>query len=61
MPDNDPEGEEGFKELLWRLHEHDAIMPRLGWSRKMLDGIFDDRQPESVTVEEWEGLCERMA
>ena len=30
LPDNDPEGEEGFKELLWRLSQCDGIKVKLG-------------------------------
>ncbi len=53
MPDNDAEGEDGFKELLWRLSQHDGVTVRLGWSSTMAGGAFAGRQPESLSFEEW--------
>ncbi len=52
LPDNDPEGEEGFKELLWRLSQRDGIKVKLGWSSAMFGGAFAGREPESLTFEE---------
>lgn len=53
LPDCDPEGESGFKDLLWKLNEHQGTHVRLGWSSAMFDGQFDQRQPESLTDQEW--------
>ena len=59
LPDNDPEGEEGFKELLWRLSQCDGIKVKLGWSNSMFDGAFAGRQPESLTFEECDVIRKR--
>ena len=53
LPDCDPEGETGFKELLWKLNEQPDIRVKLGWSSGMFEGRFAGRQPESLTDEEW--------
>lgn len=53
LPDCDSEGEAGFKDLLWKLNEHQGIHVRLGWSSAMFDSQFANRQPESLTTQEW--------
>jgi len=60
MPDNDPEGEEGCKELLWRLNQCDGLSVKLAWSRAMFGGVFAGRQPESLSFEEWKVIRTRM-
>lgn len=60
LPDTDPEGEEGFKELLWKLHQLDGLSIRLGWSSETHGGHFAGRQPESLSFEEWQQLRERL-
>ena len=60
MPDNDPEGEEGFKELLWRLNQCEGVTVRLAWSSLMFDGAFARRQPESLSFEEWNVVRTRI-
>lgn len=60
LPDTDPEGEEGFKELLWKLHQLDGLMIRLGWSSQTHDGRFAARQPESLSLEEWQAIHGRL-
>jgi len=52
LPDCDEEGEAGFQPLLWRLNE-ERVHVRLGISSTMFDGIFANRQPESITEHEW--------
>lgn len=52
LPDCDEEGEAGFKTLLWKLVEH-RVGVRLGISKTMLDAQFANRQPESITHDEW--------
>ncbi|MEP3479752.1 MAG: DNA primase [Fuerstiella sp.] len=52
LPDCDEEGEAGFKDLLWKLNEQ-QIQTRLGISSSMNNGIFNNRQPEDLTEEEW--------
>ena len=53
FPDNDDEGEAGFKELLWALAER-GLDVRLGWSRRSHAGQFDGRQPEEIAEDDWE-------
>ncbi len=60
LPDNDPEGEEGFRELLWQLHQQDGLSIRLGWSSKTHGGRFAGRQPESLSLEEWKLILSRL-
>lgn len=61
MPDTDSEGEEGCRELLWNLHQHEGIAPRLAWTSTMDGGQWKERQPESLSPEEWEKLAARLA
>jgi hypothetical protein len=51
--DADDAGDEGSKEALWQLAQR-GLDVRLGWSRTMHGGKFAGRQPENLTVEEWE-------
>lgn len=60
MLDNDDEGEAGAKELLWQLNHCDGVAPRLGWSRELFSGRFADRQPESLSPEEWTPIRDRL-
>jgi hypothetical protein len=53
--DADEPGDTGAKEALWLLAQR-QLQVRLGWSRAMHGGAFADRQPESLTREEWEML-----
>ena len=52
MHDANIEGDEGAKESLWRLHEAN-LKPYLIWSRNKDDGRFKNREPESVSDEDW--------
>ena len=61
MPDNDAEGEEGFKELLWRLNQCEGVTVRLAWSSGMFGGAFAGRQPESLSIEEWNVVRTRIS
>jgi len=59
MHDADTPGDDGAKETLWRMHEQ-GIDAYLVWSRRKFDGRFTDRQPESLTDEEWNELAETI-
>ena len=50
LPDNDDEGEAGFKELLWSLTDG-GLSVRLAWSRTRDGGIYEGMQPEQMTSE----------
>ncbi|MCA9042760.1 MAG: hypothetical protein KDA69_00485 [Planctomycetaceae bacterium] len=52
FPDCDEPGEAGFRDLLWKLAEH-QVEVRLGWSSGTFDGQFSGHQTENFTVEEW--------
>jgi 5S rRNA maturation endonuclease (ribonuclease M5) len=56
MHDADGAGDDGAKETLWRLHEHD-VNAYLVWSRKKFGARFTDRQPESLSDEEWQEVA----
>lgn len=60
LPDTDGEGEAGCKELLWKLHQAEGVTPKLGWSSEMFGGAFRDRQPESLSDEEWETIRSKL-
>ncbi len=60
LPDNDDEGETGFKELLWSLAER-GLDVRLAWSRRSHGGQFNGRQPEDLTPEDWQSLMTHLA
>ncbi len=52
--DCDPEGENGMRQCLGYLSQ---IVPvRLAWTTKMYGGKFKDRQPESLTLQEWQEI-----
>jgi len=51
--DCEPTGDDGAKEALWLLSQQ-GLDVRLAWSLTMHGGQFADRQPESLTREEWE-------
>ena len=52
--DCDPEGENGMKQCLGYLAQLCPV--RLAWTSKMYGGKFKGRQPESLTVPEWEEI-----
>ena len=52
MPDNDEEGEAGFKDLLWEL-VNAGLRVRLGWSRNCFEGAFNGMQPENIGQTDW--------
>ena len=56
MFDTDTNGDNGAKEALWRLQQL-GIDAQLVWSRKTHSGRFTDRQPESLTSEEWKDIA----
>lgn len=55
LPDCDEPGEEAFQELLWKLNER-GLRVRLGWSRRMHGGRFENSEPEQLTDEQWASL-----
>ena len=55
MFDCDIEEENGAKQAIWELAQQRACV-RLPWFRSMQGGKFADRQPESLTEEEWEAI-----
>ncbi|MDB5389430.1 MAG: primase [Planctomycetaceae bacterium] len=55
--DCDAPGETGMKEALWKLSQHCDV--RLGWSESMYGGHFKGRQPESLTIQDWQ-IIERF-
>ena len=59
MHDADSPGDDGAKETVWRMHEQ-GIDAYLVWSRRKFDGRFVDRQPESLTDEEWKEITETI-
>jgi 5S rRNA maturation endonuclease (ribonuclease M5) len=54
--DLDPEGETGMQQALWELAQRCPV--KVGWSRSMFNGRFGERQPESVSSDEWNLLFE---
>jgi len=51
MYDLDQEGQNGAKQTVLELAKRCRV--RLAWSNDLADGRFKGRQPESVTVEDW--------
>lgn len=49
--DCDEQGENGMKQCLGYLSQ--LIPVRLAWTSRMFGGKFKDRQPESLTIDEW--------
>ena len=56
--DADEAGDEGAKETAWQLLQRNLDV-RLAWTQSMHNGAFRDRQPESLTREEWEKLIQQ--
>ena len=52
MFDCDAEGNTGAQQAIVELAQRCPV--RLAWSRAMFDGHFKDRQPESLTLDEWQ-------
>lgn len=59
MLDADHQGDEGAKDLLWRMHVRN-LDAYLVWSRTSQDGRYRDRQPESLADDEWNELAEQI-
>jgi 5S rRNA maturation endonuclease (ribonuclease M5) len=53
--DCDEQGETGMKQCLGYLAQLTPV--RLAWTSKMYGGRFKDRQPESLTLQEWEEMA----
>ncbi|QDT41756.1 DNA primase [Gimesia alba] len=54
MLDLDREGENGSKQTILELAKRCCV--RLAWTTNLLDGQFRNRQPESVTAEDWDTM-----
>ena len=54
--DCDPEGLAGMKQCLGYISQLTPV--RLAWSDRMFGGKFKDRQPESLTIQEWQEMQE---
>ena len=52
LPDNDEEGEAGFRDLLWDLVDA-GLRVRLGWSRNRDGGAHEGMQPEQISQILW--------
>lgn len=52
--DNDPEGEAGMRQCLGYLAQ--MVPVRLAWTGKMYNGKFKGRQPESLTIQDWQEI-----
>ena len=52
--DCDAEGENGMKQCLGYLSQLTPV--RLAWTSKMYSGKFTGRQPESLTLAEWQEI-----
>jgi hypothetical protein len=57
MFDLDPQGEEGAKETLWKLHQ-ERIQAYLVWTRKQLGEQFANAEPERLSDEEWQRIAQ---
>lgn len=53
MPDNDSEGEQGFRELLWKLSTIEGVTARSVWSKAAFGGRVNNMEPEDITPELW--------
>jgi len=60
LPDSDEEGENGFKDLMWRLAEQD-VDTKLGWSRNVLDLQGETIQPENIDDAKLAFVLERIS
>jgi hypothetical protein len=58
--DCDNPGDDGAKEALWMLAQH-QLNVRLGWTKAMHGGRFVGRQPESLTRAEWDAAFAGLA
>ncbi len=54
----DAEGDNGARQAVAELAQHCAV--RLAWSRQMHGGRFADRQPESLSPEEWQLIYDSL-
>ena len=48
-------GDEGAKEALWQLTQR-GLQVHLGWTQEMHSGAFKGRQPEALSLSEWQQL-----
>jgi len=53
LMDCDGPGDEGAKEALWLLTQR-RLHVQLGWTQAMHGGAFKGRQPESISMPEWQ-------
>lgn len=60
MLDCDTQGENGARQALWEIAQQ-GVDVRLAWSRAMHGGKYADRQPESLSFDDWAALRARLA
>ena len=60
LPDNDEEGEAGFRDLLWDLVDA-GLRVQLGWSRERNHGRYEGLQPEHISQEIWDQIARELA
>ena len=48
-----------MRQALWEI-ANQGVDVRLAWSRSMHGGAYADRQPESLTPEEWEKILSTL-
>ncbi|MBT4867430.1 MAG: hypothetical protein HON53_20185 [Planctomycetaceae bacterium] len=58
MFDNDVEGENGARQSIPLLAQYGPV--QFAWSALMYDGQFKNRQPESLSKEEWQIIHDRL-
>ncbi len=58
--DNDIEGENGAKQALWELAQHDVDV-RVAWSRSMHDGKYQNKQAEDLDENSWQNLRDYLS
>lgn len=57
--DANTKGDEGAKDALWLLAQT-GLHTKLVWSAAMFDGRFRDREPESLTEDEWNDISSTL-
>ena len=60
MLDCDTQGENGARQALGEIAQQ-GVDVRLAWSRAMHGGKYADRQPESLSVDDWTALRALLA
>jgi hypothetical protein len=56
--DLDSEGVTGMQQALWEIAQR--CPAQVGWTRAMVVGRFANRQPESLSIDEWNEISRRL-